>query len=439
MGSSASSWTVCPARRLAGTVHLPGDKSISHRALMLSALSPGEQVFDGLSGGADVASTATALRAMGAPIDALADGGVRVGALPAGGLREPGQVVDCGNSGTTMRLLAGLAAGQSFETVLTGDASLLRRPMARILEPLRGMGARATGHEGGALAPLTIRGGGLRGIVHRSAVASAQVKSCLLLAGLFAQGRMEVHEPALSRDHSERMLRAAGVLLQELEDGVAMDCGQVVRLPEGRFRVPCDLSASAFFVVAAAILDGAEVVLPELGTNPTRLGYLDLLGGYRFCDLTEELGEERGTLVLGPEVAENRQQPLSIGGATIPRLIDEIPVLAILAARSAGVTRITDAGELRAKESDRIETTAEMIRNFGVEVEVLDDGLVIEGRPNRPLRGGCTIDSHGDHRIAMAAAVGALAADAPVQVTGVEAVETSFPGFLETLESCVER
>ena len=432
-------WTVRPAQRLVGEVLLPGDKSISHRALILSALSPGVQTLEGLSGGADVLATAAALRAMGADISSQDDGTVRVGPLADGKLSAPDCVLDCGNSGTSMRLLAGLVAGQSFTATLSGDESLCRRPMARVTQPLRAMGAIADGVDGGRLPPLQIGGGALRGIVHRSAVASAQVKSCLLLAGLFAEGRLEVHEPTLSRDHSERMLRAAGVALETLSDGVAMHCGQRPALPAERMRVPRDLSAAAFFVVAASILDAPELVLPDLGKNPTRTGLLDVLPAFTWRGLVTEFGEERGALHLEASASSNCAQPLHLAGDVIPRLIDEIPVLAVLAARCPGVSRIEDAAELRAKESDRIETTAGMLRAFGVEVETRPDGMLISGDPTRPLRGGCSIDSHGDHRIAMAAAVGALAADAPVEITGTAAVATSFPGFLETLESCVQR
>jgi 3-phosphoshikimate 1-carboxyvinyltransferase len=311
--------------------------------------------------------------------------------------------------------------------------------MARVTQPLRAMGALADGVDGGRLPPLRIGGGALSGVVHRSAVASAQVKSCLLLAGLFAEGRLEVHEPTLSRDHSERMLRAAGVELETLSDGVAMNCGQRPVLPAARMRIPRDLSAAAFFVVAASILDAPELVLPDLGNNPTRTGLIDVLPAFTWRGLVTEFGEERGALHLGSSAGSNCAQPLHLAGDVIPRLIDEIPVLAVLAARCPGVSRIEDAAELRAKESDRIETTAGMLRAFGVEVETRPDGMLISGDPTRPLRGGCSIDSQGDHRIAMAAAVGALAADAPVEITGTAAVATSFPGFLETLESCVQR
>ena len=436
---SSGRWMIEPARRIAGEVLLPGDKSISHRALIFSALSSGEQVIDGLSGGEDVLSTAVALRALGASLELMPDGATRVGPLLQGRLTAPSGPLDCGNSGTTMRLLAGVAAGQPFETVLDGDASLRRRPMKRVTDPLTRMGARAHGTERSGMAPLRIEGGTLRGISHRSSVASAQVKSCLLLAGLFAEGRVEVIEPTLSRDHSERMLRAAGVEVDSFSGGVAMSCGQRIRLPEGRMRVPRDLSAAAFFVVAASILGPPDLLLPELGNNPTRRGFLEVLSGVTVEDALTEFGEERGTLRVTSSSPVPRGAPLTLAGEMIPKLIDEIPVLAILAARRPGVSRIVDAADLRTKESDRIETTASMLRAFGVSVETLPDGMLIEGDPDRPLRGGCSIDSHGDHRIAMAAAVGALAADAPVEVTGVKAVDTSFPNFIETLESCVER
>lgn len=436
--SGPGRWTVRPAQRLRGELVLPGDKSISHRALLFSALSSGEQLLGGLSRGEDVLATLAALRAWGADIEERPDGLVRVGELPGGRLREASSIIDCGNSGTSMRLLAGVAAGQPFETTLTGDESLRRRPMARVSVPLRAMGATVDGREEGRLAPLQIRGGTLRGISHRSEIASAQVKSCLLLAGLFAEGRVEVREPSRSRDHTERMFQAAGITLDVSDEGVAMEGGQQLSLPSERIDVPTDLSAAAFFVVASAILDDSALELPRLGFNPTRTGFLDVVGGTERSDLRTQLGEPRGILHVRGE-SDLRRQPLKLSGSLIPRLIDEIPVLCVLAARCEGVTVICDAEDLRAKESDRIATTAAMLRAFGVSVEERPDGMRIEGRADRPLRGGCSIDSHGDHRIAMAAAVGALAADAPVEVTGTAAVETSFPGFLETLESCVER
>lgn len=431
----SADWTIQPARRLRGTVLLPGDKSISHRALILSALSPGSQRIEGLSTGEDVRGTARILGQLGVPIDLDGRRAV-VGQAPGGRLQEPVDVLDCGNSGTTMRLMAGVLAGQPFESVLTGDASLLRRPMRRISAPLRRMGAFVDGPDDAGRAPLTIVGGNLRGIVHVSEVASAQVKSCLMLAGLFAQGRLELDEPALSRDHTERMLAAAGVDLFAAGGAIRIDCGQPVRMPAETLQVPADVSAAAFFVVGAYILPGSQLTLPDVGYNETRRGCLEVLSHGYACP-TEQLGEERVDLKVDNRFGPG--QPLLLSAGLIPRLIDEIPVLAILASRRPGISRIRDAADLRAKESDRIKSTSAMLRAFGVSVQTRPDGMDIHGEPDRPLRGGGTIDAMGDHRIAMAAAVGALAADAPVSIRSVHAVDTSFPGFLETLEACVER
>ncbi len=421
---------VAPARSLRGSPALPGDKSLSHRSLMFSALSAGTQRIHGLSGGGDVVATEGVLRALGA--DIRRDGEVLV--VGPAELREAADVLDCGNSGTSMRLLAGLLAGQPFFSVLTGDSSLRRRPMARILEPLRRMGAQVDGAGQGTRAPLALRGGGLVGIEHRSPVASAQVKSCLLLAGLFAEGELLVREPHRSRDHSERMLAAGGVELDVREDGVAMVCGQRPDFGDVDLGVPADISAAAFFAVAAAIVPGAELRLLQVGTNPTRTGLLDALDAAGVAleaeDERVEAGEPRADLVVRGAAL----RPFELGGAVIPRLIDEVPVLAVLAARAEGVTTIRDAADLRAKESDRVATTATMLRAFGIAVDERPDGLVIYGQGDRPLRGGAVIDACGDHRIAMAAAIAALVADGPTTLRGVDAVDTSFPGFFTTLD-----
>lgn len=435
MSGAASEWRIAPAWRVAGTVRLPGDKSLSHRALILSALSPGTQRIEGLSAGLDVLATARILASLGVPVRLDGDEAT-VGEPPGGRLHEPGEVLDCGNSGTTMRLLAGLLAGQDFLSVLTGDASLRSRPMGRVTRPLGAMGAVVDGRCGGELAPLAIRGGGLRGIVHQQEVASAQVKSSLMLAGLFSTGWLEIREPAASRDHTERMLAAAGVDLEARPGLVRMECGQRPRMPDEVIRVPADVSASAFFAVAAQILPGSALLLPGVSYNETRRGYLDLLD-HSYSGELRQLGEERVDLKVAS--CDLAPRPLVLAGPDIPRLIDEIPILAILAARRPGTSRIRDAAELRTKESDRIRTTASMLGAFGVTVRTRADGMDIEGDPDRPFRGGCTIDSLGDHRIAMASAIGALAADAPVTIRGVEAVDTSFPGFLSALEDCVER
>lgn len=429
----AAPQTVAPARRLAGSPTLPGDKSISHRALILTGISEGIQSIEGLSRGGDVLATASVLRALGAAIPAIDPSGpVRVGPCP--GLTEAEDVLDCGNAGTTMRLLAGLLAGQPFLSVLTGDGSLRSRPMARVLEPLRALGAQVDGRDGGRKAPLVIRGGGLQGARHVSRVASAQVKSCLMLAMLNGEGTLVVDEPHRSRDHTERMLAACGVELQVEDTRVSLRGGQPLS-PPPTLTVPTDLSAAAFFAVAAAIVPGSELLLRDVGVNPTRTGLLDVLAqagvDVEVASASESWGEPRADL----RVRAGLTAPLDVRGAVVPRLIDEIPVLAVLAARAPGRSVFADAADLRAKESDRIATTAAMLRAFGVAVQETDDGLIVDGDPDRPLSAGAVVDAHGDHRIAMAAAVAALCAAGPATLRGVQAVDTSFPGFFATLDS----
>jgi 3-phosphoshikimate 1-carboxyvinyltransferase len=421
---------VQPAARLRGQPALPGDKSISHRSLLFSALSPGSQAIVGLSQGGDVACTAGVLRALGIPVSI--DG--TSATVGEGALSEPVDVLDCGNSGTSMRLLSGLLAGQPFLSVLTGDGSLRSRPMKRVVEPLMRMGARIDGRDGGNRAPLILRGGGLVGIEHVSPIASAQVKSCLMLAGLYASGELTVIEPHRSRDHTERMLAAGGVDLEILDDGVRMACGQRPNFGSTTLEVPTDISAAAFFAVAAAIVPDAHLTMPGLGTNPTRTGLFDALdsAGVSWSLSGERVvaGEPRADFtVRGSDV-----RAFEVSGALVPRLIDEIPVLAILASRARGTTVFRDAADLRVKESDRVATTVAMLRAFGVEVDERPDGLSVTGTGGAPLRGGGVVDAHGDHRIAMAAAVGALVADGPTTLRGVQAVDTSFPGFFEVLE-----
>jgi len=428
--------SAAPAVRLAGEISLPGDKSISHRALIFSALSSGTQRLVGLSRGADVVATADALRALGVPV--RAGEVVEVGSPRGGALCAPAAALDCGNSGTSMRLLSGLLAAQPFTSTLSGDASLCRRPMLRVVAPLRAMGARIEGQDDGRLAPLTIHGGDLAGIEHHSLVASAQVKSALLLAGLFARGRTVIHEPHLSRDHSERMLAACGVVVERFEGGVAVEGGQTLDAP-GRISVPGDISAAAFFLVAAALLPGSDLLLSAVGMNPTRTGILDVLAaaGVEVERVNER--QEAGEPVADLRVRGGDINAFEVGEALVPRLIDELPVLAVLAARAQGTSRITGAAELRAKESDRIESTASMLRQLGVSVETRADGMLIEGSGGRPFEGGVQVQAAGDHRIAMSAAVAALVARSPIEILGSDAVHTSFPDFFQQLESCSER
>jgi len=419
-----------------GRVRVPGDKSLSHRSLIFGALCPGSFELTGMSHGADVLATAGVLAASGVPISR---GDVWTVGDPSGGaLVEPPDVLDCGNSGTSMRLLCGLLAGWPHLSVLTGDVSLRRRPMARIVEPLRRMGARVDGRDGGRFAPLVVRGGGLQGIEHRSPIASAQVKSCLLLAGLRATGTVVVREPHRSRDHTERMLAAFGVTLDILDDGVAMEGGQSLSPPGSmRLEVPTDISAAAFFAVLTAIRPGSELLLEAVGINPTRDGLLEALlragVDLQVRDRRQVAGEDVADLV----VRGGTLRPFEIGGALVPRLIDEIPVLAVLAARCPGTSTFRDAADLRAKESDRIASTARMLRALGVEVEERADGFVVHGRPDAPFDDGGTVDAAHDHRIAMSAAVAATCARGPVNLAGADAVDSSFPGFFDALERCL--
>ncbi len=414
------------ARGFVGEVPVPGDKSISHRAVMLGALAHGTTRVTNFLAGDDCLSTVACLRALGVPV-ALADGTAVVEGR-AGELTEPADVLDCGNSGTTMRLLLGILAGRPLFAVLTGDSSLRRRPMGRVVAPLRTMGALLDGRAGGELAPLAVRGGFLRGARFRLPVASAQVKSALLLAGLAAEGRTEVEEPAPSRDHTERMLRHFGVAV-EAEPGRAAVTGPA-RLLARDVEVPGDISAAVFFLVAGAVVPGSRVVVRGVGVNPTRAGALEVLAamGARLRLLDErQIG---GEPVADVEVESSSLRGVSVGGSMVPRLIDEVPALAVAAACAEGVTEIRDAAELRVKESDRISAVAAQLRRLGVRVEELPDGLRIHGGGR--LR-GAEVEAGGDHRLAMALAVAGLVAEGETVVRGASCAAVSFPGFAAVL------
>jgi 3-phosphoshikimate 1-carboxyvinyltransferase len=423
-GDPARPLVVAPGRPLRGVLRVPGDKSISHRAAILGAVARGTTRISGYLRADDCLSTLRCLRALGVVIGEHGDeleirGGV---------LREPEEILDVGNSGTTIRLLAGVLAGQHFHTVVTGDRSIRRRPMDRVADPLRRMGARISGREGGRFAPLAIDGGGLRGIAYRTPVASAQVKSALLLAALFANGDTVVEEPSRSRDHTERMLDAFGGRVDR--DGLAVHLRGPQGLRATEIRVPGDLSSAAFFLVAAALVSGSELTVPDVGLNPTRTGVLDILkmmgASVEVRDLKEEGGEPVGTVV----VRGSRLHGATIGGDLIPRAIDELPVLAVAASLAEGETVIRDAAELRVKESDRVAALARELSRLGATVEAQPDGLAIVG--TRRLRGG-RVTSGGDHRIAMALAVAGLCADGAVTVDDPACIDTSFPGFADAL------
>jgi len=400
---------------------LPGDKSISHRALILGAIAGGGSTIRGLSRGADVGSTAACLRALGVEI-----GDGEVAGVGMSGLRAPSGPLDCGNSGTTMRLLAGLLAAQDFESELTGDDSLKRRPMDRVVEPLRQMGARAE------WPPLRIGGSaGLHGIEYRSPVASAQVKSALLLAGLFAEGATEVVEPSPTRDHTERMLRAMGA-------EVTVNAGRsrverTKKLEPLDLDVPGDLSAASFWLVAAGLVPGSRVRMAGVGLNPTRTAFLELLRRAGFAISIAAAGEAGGEPIGTVEVGgAGELRPLTVEGPTAAAMIDELPVLAVAATQLPGTSRISGARELRVKESDRIAAMAEALTAMGADITATEDGWIINGP--RHLE-GARVDSLGDHRVAMAMAVAGMIADGDTTVDDAACVDISYPGFFDQLDS----
>lgn len=420
-----------PAASLRGVTAVPGDKSISHRSVMLGALANGVTHVTGFLPGADCLSTVACFRQLGVPVEQLSATELKVHGVGLRGLQEPSDVLDVGNSGTTMRLLLGILAGQPFHATLTGDVSIRRRPMGRVSVPLRQMGAHIDGREEGRLAPLSVRGGGLRAFRYDSPVASAQIKSAVLLAGLFADGETGVREPETSRDHSERMLRAFGVDVAEKDGYITVQGGSPLTATD--IEVPGDISSAAFLMVAAAIRPGSDLTIRGVGVNPSRTGILDVLRemGARI-DLQNER-ESGGEPIADIRIQGGELRAVTVGGATIPRLIDEIPVLAVAATQAVGVTEIRDAKELKVKESDRIATTAAELRKFGASVEELEDGLRITGPMQ--LSGGAEIATYHDHRIAMAMAVAGLAADGPTVICDWEAVDVSFPGFGQLLQN----
>lgn len=419
---------VDPSAGLRGRLRVPGDKSISHRALLLAARAEGTSRITGLSDGADVAATLRAIEAFGARV-ASRDGIVTV---DGGGLHEPDSVIDVGNSGTGIRLMAGWATGIDGLTVLYGDRSVGRRPMGRVTEPLRRMGARIDGRDGGRLPPLAIRGGGLEGIDYEIPVPSAQVKGAMLLAALSASGPTTVREKVATRAHTEEMLVAAGA---RVETGVGWVTVYPGELAATDFDVPGDPSQAAFWVVAACLVPGSELTVEGVYVGPRRANFLEVL---------KRMGADVETVGLDPATAvadiRARYGPLvgtDVVGDEVPGLIDEIPVLAVAAAHASGTTTFRDAAELKVKESDRIATMVEALRAVGGRAEGLADGLAVNGT-GQPLAGG-TVYSAGDHRVAMALAVAGLAASAPVTIHGWDAVATSYPAFEEDLQRCQGR
>lgn len=418
------SWVLHGADRIRGTIRVPGDKSISHRSLLLGALADGTTEVDGFLRSADCQATLAALRDLGVEIAEAPDGRVVISGKGPEALRESDVILDAGNSGTTLRLLAGLLAGRPFFSILTGDASLRSRPMRRVVDPLTAMGATLLGRAGGEYPPLAIQGRELSGITWASPVASAQVKSAILLAGIQATGETSVTEPMLSRDHTERMLTAFGVEVRR--QGTAVSVRGPVRLRAARLAVPGDLSSAAFFLAAAAASPGGEVLIRDVGVNGTRSGVLEVLERMGAAITQMRARTEAGEPVADLSVRGTKLRGTTIGAELIPRLLDEIPVLAVAATVAEGETVISGATELRVKEVDRLSALAGELAKLGARVAEERDGLRIVG--GRRLR-GTVVRSRGDHRMAMALAVASLFADGETRVEDVACVETSFPRF----------
>jgi len=420
---------------LLGEITPPPDKSISHRAIILSSLAEGRSIIRNFLYAEDPLSTIGAFRQMGVEIEIKGigargkgqDAEIIIEGKGLYGLQEPKEAIDCGNSGTTMRLLCGVLAGQPFSATLKGDASLSRRPMKRIIEPLSLMGAAFKSENG--YPPLTVTGGELNAIEYKSPVASAQVKSSILLAGLYCSGVTTVTEPEKSRDHTERMLRAAGVDINI--DGLTVSLKGRAEPDPFDLTVPADFSSAAFFITAGIIVPGSEIFIRNVGINPTRTGLMEILQA-----MGADIRLENKREVSGEPVADilARHSPLSgtdISGDMVPRTIDEFPVLCVAAAAARGITRITGAKELRVKESDRIAGMTAELRKTGVNIEELEDGLIIEGREKLD---SAVIQSYGDHRIAMSMAIAGLIADGETTITETDCINTSFPGFMGMLE-----
>jgi 3-phosphoshikimate 1-carboxyvinyltransferase len=422
--------TVTPKEGIIGDIKVPGDKSISHRAVILGSLACGTSIVKGFLESEDCLNTLRAFQRMGVKIEKLDAGVYSISGVGIDGLSEPDDVIDIGNSGTAIRLLCGVLAGQKFYSVITGDESIRRRPMGRVVNPLRDMGAQILGRENGEKAPLSIYGGELRPIHHQSSVASAQVKSAILLAGLFAEGETSVTEPALSRNHTELMLRAFGADVRTSGTTAA-----VVGRPEltaQQMTVPGDISSAAYFIVAAIITPNSRITVRNTGINPTRTGIIDALQAMGADIQIENVRSEAGEPTADITAKTSRLFGIKIAGDLIPRLIDEVPILAVAAAVADGTTIIADAQELRVKETDRIASVKSELSKMGARIEETQDGMIIRGVPKLT---GAVCDSHGDHRIAMSCLIAGLAAEGETTVLDTKNIATSFPGFADLLAS----
>lgn len=414
-----------PVRYLKGKSTLPGDKSISHRAIMLASLAKGKSLISGISRGKDILNTARAFQSMGITIEGLGSKNITIQGKGLKGLLQPKDTIDCGNSGTTMRLLSGILAAQNFSSTITGDESLRKRPVDRIVEPLGKMGARIEGR----FAPLKIAGERLNAISYQTPIPSAQVKSAILLAGLYAQGKTEVIEPTKSRDHTERMLKYLGADI-EVKNLMASITGgkELIAKP---INIPGDISSASFLIVGAILLPGSNIKLSGVSLNPTRTGVIDVLkkmgAEIEIGNLREENNEPLGDII----VRGSRLKGITIGGEIIPRVIDELPILTVAATQAKGKTIIKDAKELRIKETDRVKALSINFSKMGVAVEEREDGLIIQGPCQLK---GAKVDSFTDHRIAMALAIAGLIARGETIVSDIECIKTSFPEFMEILE-----
>lgn len=420
----SGAFRVKKTKGLRGEIRVPGDKSITHRAIILAALASGTSEIKGFLKGEDCQRTLSAFQAMGIEARGWDSGVLKIQGKGLQGLEEPIDVIDAGNSGTSLRLLAGILAAQPFFSVITGDPSLRQRPMKRVVEPLRAMGAQFWGRKGGDYVPLAIQGGKLRGIFYQSPVASAQIKSCLLLAGLWAQGETAVAEPSLSRDHTERIFSYFGIAYER--KGLEVRVKPCEGFCSKKIQVPGDISSAAFFIVGALLTPDSSLLIRDVGINPTRTGLIDVLqemGGRITIKRKRFFGEEPVADLL---VESSRLQGIKIGGELIPRMLDEIPIFALAAALATGKTEISDAQELRVKESDRLAALATELSKLGVKIEEKEDGLIIHG--TKTLKGH-KVDSWGDHRLAMMLTVAGFLAQGETQINDVNCINTSFPQF----------
>ena len=415
-----------------GEISLPGDKSISHRAIMLGSIARGETRVKGLSDCLDCRNTLDAFLKMGIEIEERSEGELTIQGRGLKGLSSAKEVIDVGNSGTTIRLLSGILAGQDFSSTMTGDESLQKRPMRRIILPLREMGAKISSPDDNH-PPITIVGQKLHPIDYHSPVASAQVKSCVLLAGLYAEGKTRLTEPSLSRDHTERMLEYLGALVETKGRTVSIE--GVSELEAKPITIPGDISSAAFFIVACLLLQNSQIRIKGVGINPTRTGIIDILKKMGADIVIENVSELCGEMVANLTVKSSSLIGSEIGGELIPRILDEIPVLAVAATQAEGVTEISDAQELRVKESDRIGNVVSQLSQMGASIREKKDGMVISGGKRLV---GSSVNSFGDHRMAMALTIAGLIADGETTINDVDCIDTSFPQFMDILNRMVE-